>query len=118
LDSNQFPYATAGSTVAFQIRAWSASGGSTYEQAYQGVLNGTNPNTILGTSQMGYVTLGGGIALPAALFGTNPGQISAFTLLDYSPSPSPEPTTWWLALSGGVLLLGWRWLRVQPPQKG
>ena len=66
------PYAV-GDTITFQVRAWAFAGGMSYEEArYRGFETGT--------SSLGFVTLGGGLMLPGALFGTSAGQIGSFTI--------------------------------------
>ena len=86
----------AGVSIAFQVRAWSAAAGATYEQA---IANG-NTTQFAGTSTLGFVTPTAAPAAAGALFGTSPGQIGGFRL-----TPIPEPSTIALALLGGVLLL-------------
>ena len=78
-----------GTTYAFQIRGWTYSGGTSYEQA----LSSADPNVVTGESAMGYVAL---LAVPnpaPPLFGTDAGQVGGFVL-----GAIPEPAT--LAIGG------------------
>jgi hypothetical protein len=68
-----------GQTIAFQIRAWQTSGGSTYEAA---------TTVYRGVSAIGSVTPATGLILAPALFGTGPGQIGGFVLTPGVPEPS------------------------------
>ena len=91
-----------GDPLTFQVRVWALAGGVTFDQA---LLNGS----LVGMSSLGFVTPTFGPVPPAALFGTNPGQIGGFTL--GLPICIPEPSTYALGLMGVVLfgLLGRKW---------
>ncbi len=79
-----------GQTIAFQIRAWQISGGSSYEAAIQ-------PNLYRGMSAIGEVTPATGVVLTPNLFGTGAGQIGGFVL---TPNVIPEPSSIALGLLG------------------
>ena len=74
-----------GQTIAFQVRAWSTAGGTTFAQA----ISSLQPGVIWGTSSIGEVTPAIGLTPTPALFGTAPGQVGGFVLL----APLPEPST-------------------------
>jgi hypothetical protein len=86
----------AGTPIAFQIRAWTAAAGASYEEA---LLN-ANPSRVYGHSAVGSANPTASPAAGATLFGASPGQVSGFAL-----SQIPEPSTIALALLGGALLL-------------
>jgi hypothetical protein len=87
-----------GLTIAFQVRAWSASMGATWEAASSSpVYSG-----YLGVSAIGQVTPAMSGVGPD-LFGTSAGQVGGITLL---PGPVPEPSSAWLALLGAALGCG------------
>ncbi len=89
--------------IAFQVRAWSVGLGSTWADVssqlrhYDGTGNGTASfafapgSYFLGSSTIGSVVLGDGIAVSPQLFGTLPGQVAGFDL--YEVIPAPEPAT-------------------------
>lgn len=80
--------ATGNTTVSFQVRAWTLTEGPTYES-----FGPNSGSAYRGRSTIGFVTpaVGG-----AEIFGTNPGQVSGFSLF----SPVPEPSTPALMLLG------------------
>jgi len=85
----------ASTPFRFQLRAWSVAGGASYEEAVTaGLLDPLN--VALGKSGLGLVTLGGGTVQQAALFGTNPGQLSS----GFEIKPVPEPSSIALGLLG------------------
>jgi hypothetical protein len=79
----------AGTTYAFQIRAWTYADGLSYEAA----INSGDSGLEAGTSLLGYVVPTSTPLGAAPLFGTSAGQISGFQM-----PIIPEPTT--LALGG------------------
>jgi hypothetical protein len=85
-----------GVQLSFEVRAWSAFAGNSYEEAI--TFGANNPGVLAGISGLGSFTL------PASgtveLFGTAPGQVGGFVL-----TPVPEPSTWLIALAAGMLLL-------------
>jgi MYXO-CTERM domain-containing protein len=81
------PYA-AGDSITFQVRAWSLSGGLSYEEAFA-------VGASTGKSGLGFTTLGGGLVLPGALFGTSAGQVGTFSI-----APVPEPSSIAIGLLG------------------
>lgn len=85
------PYDEFGITLTFQVRAWAFADGSSYEEAF------ANGNYLTGKSSLGFVTTGDDVRPPGRLFGTNPGQVSAFTI------SIPEPSTYALGLLGLAL---------------
>jgi hypothetical protein len=93
------PYA-AGTPINFQIRAWSATGGTSWEAAL--VASAANPiNIALGTSAIGTVTPAG-VGPAAPLFGTTPGLLTR----GFEIGPVPEPSSIALGLLGlGCLAL-------------
>ena len=78
-----------GQTIAFQIRAWTMSAGSRYEDV-------TSSTAYRGVSAIGQVTPATGATPTPALFGTNPGQLSS----GFALTPVPEPSTIALGLLG------------------
>ena len=93
------PSAATGVTISFQVRAWSFSGGTTYEQAYAAALSDTS--ILVGASAIGTTVLGGGTTPAGTLFGTTGGGlVPSFTV-----SPLPEPATILLGCLGGAALL-------------
>lgn len=95
------PGFSQGQVIAFQIRAWSFSSGTSFESAL------ADPFGVFGSSPMGYAALGGGTVPPAALFGPNPGQLSSGFAIGI---PIPEPSTCALSVLAIVATLvgGWR----------
>lgn len=87
-----------GSQVSFQVRAWSAAAGNSYEEALSYALGGGSPTAYLGKSTTGSFTVGTGTVV---IFGTGPGQVGGFVL-----SPIPEPGTWVL-LGVGLAFFAW-----------
>jgi hypothetical protein len=89
----------SGSTYAFQVKGWSATGGyGSYDAALQG-----NPTGYFGVSGIGSVTLGVGPTPAGGVWGTGAGQIGGFVL-----TPVPEPSTIALAGLGAASLLLFR----------
>jgi hypothetical protein len=73
--------------LVFQVRGWSSQGSTilSYEQA----IFLADGNTIFfGESALGTVTPTFSPIGPAALFGTNPGQVDGFTMITFVPEPS------------------------------
>ena len=88
------PTYSAGTTYAFQIRGWSASGGDlTYEAALNRAFGDTA--ILVGQSAFGSVTPTASPTGATALFGTGAGQVGGFTL-----APVPEPSSIALGLLG------------------
>jgi hypothetical protein len=93
-----------GQAIAFQVRAWSASMGSTWEAAY--FASTPFVRGYLGVSTIGEVTPATGLTPTPALFGTGTGQVGGFLL---TPWPVPEPSSAVLLLLGAAAGLGlWR----------
>lgn len=87
------PILNAGSSAFYQLRAWQASGGSSYEAA---ILSGVPT----GQSQVMQITLGGTTA------GTPPTLLVATANLHPSFALAvPEPSVWAMGLLGGAALL-------------
>lgn len=81
----------AGTPIAFQIRAWDATAGDTWESARVGADAYNNGGFTRGGSALGFVTPDDGLSpLSGALFGTGPGQVGGFTIA----IPIPEPSIW------------------------
>lgn len=91
----QVPGFASGTTIAFQVRAWTLAAGLDYESALTAA--GANPSYLVGASALGETTLGGGATPPGTLFGTNPGNVTGFAI---SPSIVPEPSSIALGLLG------------------
>lgn len=70
-----------GTPIAFQVRAWSVSGGSTYEAA-------SAPFLYRGKSTIGSATPATGLGIAPQLFGTDVGQVGGFVLTPNIPEPS------------------------------
>jgi len=87
----------AGTAIAFQIRAWTAAAGASYEVALGQSANLAN---VYGKSPVGSANPTASPAAAATLFGAAAGQVGGFAL-----APVPEPSTIALALLGGSLLL-------------
>jgi len=84
----------SGTTITFQIRAWSIAGGTSYEEATAASL--LDPlNIAYGVSTLGTMTPNANPAPPAALFGTDPGLVQGFEI-----RPIPEPSSIALGLLG------------------
>jgi len=80
-----------GAEIAFQVRAWQATGGATYEAA-------TAIGIYRGVSAIGDVTPATGTQTVPNLFGTGAGQVGGFAL---TPNPGvPEPSSIALGLLG------------------
>jgi len=79
-----------GTQYAFLVAGWSASAGSTYNQAL--AVSG-DPGVFLGISDLGFITPAIVPSPAPNLFGTSAGQLLGFTLYG-----TPEPAT--IALSG------------------
>jgi len=102
------PYTITPSTpnaqVAFMFAAWSITTGSmTYAGAYDPAINvGLQGYAGTSTIGQGYTLANFGVpaSLPAATFGSGPGQVSGFTL-----TPVPEPSTIVLGILGAAALL-------------
>ena len=94
-----------GGMVSFQVRAWSAFGGSSYEEALSYAQGGGVPLAHLGKSDLGFFTVGGG---PIIIFGNGLGQVGGFEL-----RPVPEPSVWALMICG-VLAYGVFSRRLRP----
>ena len=80
-----------GQTIAFQVRAWQTTAGSTYELAKNVA------NAYRGVSPIAGVTPDTGVAITPNLFGTSAGQIGGFVL---TPALVPEPSSIALGLLG------------------
>jgi hypothetical protein len=101
-----------GTPISFQIRAWSAAAGSSYEQALQ---NGPiSSGTYMGKSARGFVVLGGGGGgqLVPGLMGNDYGQVPGFSLYSLCACPcGPPPLPADFALSairsGGAHTISW-----------
>lgn len=93
------PGSSIGSQVFYQLRAWNASAGSTFEQA------AASSSAILGISESVQVTLGGTIPgdPPTVVPFPSSNLHSSFSL-----AAVPEPTTVALAVMGGLGLLARR----------
>ena len=82
--------------LTFQIRGWSAAGGTSYEAAL--LAQATNPNILTGASILGQVTPTFAPVVQAALFGTSGGGlVPGFAL---APGGVPEPSSIALGLLG------------------
>ena len=93
------PYSISGNSgepIMFQIRAWSAHSGTTYESVRA-------PYEV-GVTSIGRVTPGFGGAPAGVLFGTGPGQIASGIHLTGVTPPVPEPSTYALAALGVLLM--------------
>jgi hypothetical protein len=86
-DGGNVVFPNTGEFTAFQVRAWSAFGGSTFAQA------SSAPLAYLGTSTIGFVFSS---AFSSEIFGSGPGQVAGFILT----VPTPEPSTYALILLG------------------
>jgi hypothetical protein len=106
----------AGTYANLEAVGWNTQGGTIntltdFETAYANALGlpqGTVSGLMYGNSSVASILLGNGVApLNSNLFGTNPGQITGFTLGNVlGTAVVPEPTTLALAgLSGASLLL-------------
>ena len=84
-----------GQTIAFQVRAWSNFGGTTYSEAVAAQL--LNQGVYLGVSSIGETTPATGLLTAPALFGTGAGQVGGFVL---TPGGVPEPSSIALGLLG------------------
>jgi len=73
-----------GQTIAFQVRAWTTSAGSTYELARLS----SDARRYLGVSAIGEATPATGLLPAPALFGTSAGQVGGFVLVPVVPEPS------------------------------
>ncbi|WP_040550587.1 PEP-CTERM sorting domain-containing protein [Pedosphaera parvula] len=87
-----------GSTYAFEVKGWSATGGY---GSYEAAMNG-NSTGYFGMSSIGSVTLGGGATPAGVIWGSGPGQVQGFVI------GVPEPSTIALASLGGAALLLFR----------
>lgn len=104
------PDSLAGTTVALQVRGWSASFGKDWTAVKAwgnadagGVLNVASTGWY-GESAIGTALLGGGAIGNPTLFGASAGQIGGFVLNQVNPIP--EPSTFALAgLAGAALLI-------------
>lgn len=81
-----------GETIAFQVRAWQTSAGSSYELA-------TGDHVYRGISAIGSVTPATGLGTAPNLFGAGAGQIGGWVLTP-NPGVIPEPSTIALGLLG------------------
>ena len=87
-----------GDYVTFQIRAWSLSAGTTYEEASLAAVS--NPNVLLGRSDLGYTFLVQD-QVPRPLFHpTAPGLLRS----GFEIGPVPEPSSWALFGLGSVVV--------------
>jgi len=85
----------AGTSLRFQLRAWSLFAGDNYAAAV--AAQALDPlNVATGVSALGTTTLGGGTTLPGALFGTSPGLLQT----GFGITPVPEPSSIALGLLG------------------
>jgi hypothetical protein len=76
-------FGAAGTTIAFQVRAWAFSAGTDWAQAL------TRIDLAQGVSALGSTTLGGGTTPPGGLWTTtNPNGITGFTIAPVIPEPS------------------------------
>ncbi len=101
-----------GQPIAFQVRAWQASAGSSYE-------SGPCCGVYRGASAIGSVTPATGVVLTPNLFGAAPGQVGGFALCPQTPETTgpcviPEPSSAWLALLGAAVGCGMLRLRFRP----
>jgi len=85
------PTYPAGTTIAFQVRAWSTAAGSSYEAA----LASGNAGNFAGKSAVGSVSPTAPPATVPGIFGVGAGQVGGFTL-----TPVPEPSSIALGLLG------------------
>jgi hypothetical protein len=85
-----------GATLTYQLRAWSFTGGFTYEEA---TANAAGPAALdigLGQSAIGTTTLGGGTVLAGPLFATSGNALR----VGFGVAPVPEPSSIALGLLG------------------
>jgi hypothetical protein len=90
-----------GATVFVQVRAWSKSGGATYEAAFQAALTETVPTIKLGVSNPIQIALGGDNLVPPA----TPANLVGLQPFSVNYAIIPEPSILALGLLGGAACL-------------
>jgi hypothetical protein len=88
--NNVFTPFANGQQITFQVRAWSAFAGATYESALAYALGGGDPLAYLGQSPAGNFVIG------------SPGPLQSGTFV---LTPVPEPSAVLLGVTGGLLIL-------------